>query len=171
MLLKGLNKFLCVLDRVYMAAAGVLFIILIAASATQVFTRYVLNASLVGTEELARYCFIWMSLLGGSIAVGQWAHTSITVLYDILPQVPKKVTFCIQNMFIIILSVIFVMGGLTMMSVSGKQFTPTLHIPKYVIYLAVPLCGFGMGLHALQHILNTIFGKSTEAASGKEEIQ
>ena len=148
-----------VLDRVYMLVAGLLFIVLIISSTLQVFTRYVLNASLVGTEELARYCFIWMSLLGGSIAVGRWAHTAISVLYDLLPRVPKKGVFCLQNLFIIALGIIFIMGGFTMMSATKTQFTPTLHIPKWVIYLAVPLSGTGMCLHAVEHILNTLFGK------------
>lgn len=171
MSLKALHKLNHSIDRVYMLLAGVLFIILIAASAVQVFTRRVLNASLVGTEELARYCFIWMSLLGGSIAVGRWAHTSISVLYDILPRVPQKLVFCLQNVFVIILSVIFIKGGLTMMSVSSGQFTPTLHIPKSVIYFAVPLCGAGMCLHAAEHILSAFFEKPPQDSSEKEEVQ
>lgn len=156
MFTKLLNKLNKGIDKVYMAIAVVLFIVLIIASAVQVFTRYVLNASLVGTEELARYCFIWMSLLGGSIAVGRWAHTSISVLYDLLPRVPKKLTFCLQNLFIIGLSVIFIMGGVAMMQVSMGQSTPTLHLPKPIIYLAVPLCGAGMILHSAEHILGTL---------------
>lgn len=79
---KTLHKINGGIDAVYMTTAGILFIVLIAASFVQVFTRYIMNSSLVGTEELARYCFIWMSLLGGSIAVGKWAHTSMAFSTD-----------------------------------------------------------------------------------------
>lgn len=145
-----------VFDRVYMTVAGVLFIILICASFVQVVTRYVFNASLTGTEELARYCYIWMSLLGGSIAVGKWAHTSITVLYDLLPKVPKKLMFCFHNICVILLALIFIFGGIKMMQVSGNQTTPSLHLPKSIIYLAVPVTGVGMILHAFEHISYTL---------------
>lgn len=153
---KTLHKINGGIDAVYMTTAGILFIVLIAASFVQVFTRYIMNSSLVGTEELARYCFIWMSLLGGSIAVGRWAHTSISVLYDMLPNVPKKLMFCLHNLLVIALSVIFIMGGIAMMKVSWGQSTPTLHLAKPLIYLAVPLCGFGMIMHAIEHIVDTI---------------
>lgn len=118
---KTLHKINGGIDAVYMTTAGILFIVLIAASFVQVFTRYIMNSSLVGTEELARYCFIWMSLLGGSIAVGKWAHTSISVLYDLLPNVPQKLMFCLHNLLVIALSVIFIMGGIAMMKVSWGQ--------------------------------------------------
>ena len=162
MLVNTLHKLNHAVDLIYMVAAGIVFIVLIVASSLQVFTRYVLNASLVGTEELARYCFIWMSLLGGSIAVGRWAHTSISVLYDLLSGVPKKGVFCLQNAFVIVLSVILIAGGITMMMATANQSTPTLHIPRWVIYLAVPLSGAGMCLHAVEHILATVLGKNKE---------
>lgn len=166
MLTSVLHKLNRTIDIIYMFVASALFIMLICASATQVFTRYVMNASLVGTEELARYCFIWMSLLGGSIAVGRWAHTSISVVYDLLPRVPQKLVFCLQNICVIVLGVLFIKGGITMMSVSASQLTPTLHIPKLVIYLAVPVSGFGMCLHAIEHIC-----KALGELAGEEKMQ
>lgn len=67
----GIKKLNQAVDAVYMSISILLLIILVIASALQVFTRYVLNNSLVGTEEVARYCFIWMSMLGGSVCVGR----------------------------------------------------------------------------------------------------
>lgn len=156
MLTTVLHKINGVIDKIYMTAAGLLFIVLIISSTLQVFTRYFLNSSLVGTEELARYCFVWMSLLGGSIAVGRWAHTSISVIYDRLPRIPQKSMYILLNVLILVLCYIFIKGGFTMMKVSALQSTPTLHIPKWVVYLAVPLSGIGMALHALEHICKTI---------------
>lgn len=139
-----------------MYTSGVVFIVLIVASFIQVVTRYVFNASLTGTEELARYCYIWMSLLGGSIAVGRWAHTSISILYDRLKGKPKKILFIFYNICVILLSLIFITGGITVMKISANQMSPSLHISKALVYLAVPLSGFGMLMHALEFILGNI---------------
>ena len=115
MLTNVMHKINGVIDKIYMTAAGILFIVLIISSTLQVFTRYFLNSSLVGTEELARYCFVWMSLLGGSIAVGRWAHTSISVIYDRLPPVPQKCMRIVHNILVLVLCYIFIKGGFTMM--------------------------------------------------------
>ena len=40
-----------------------LFCVLIVACVLQVFFRFVLNNSLAWSEELARYCFIWMHMI------------------------------------------------------------------------------------------------------------
>lgn len=159
------------IDYLYLFLSSLLFITLIIASAVQVYTRYVLNNSMVGTEELARYCFIWMSLLGGSVAVGRWSHTSITILYDILPPVPKKLLFCFQNLCVIALAVIFIKSGLTMMKATALQSTPTLHIPKKLIYMAVPLCGAGMLLHAVEWIVQSVGEIVQSSRGGKTETE
>ena len=67
MLIKGIKKFNKTVDTIYMTVSILLLVLLVGSSAAQVFTRYILNNSLIGTEEVARYCFIWISMLGGSI--------------------------------------------------------------------------------------------------------
>ena len=63
----ALDKVCSMVNRIYGGAALLLLAVLTGAMAVQVFTRYVLGSSLSGTEELGRYCFIWMTMLGASI--------------------------------------------------------------------------------------------------------
>ena len=37
-----------------------------------------------GTEECARYCFLWMVFLGSSVCVGEGSHASVELLHDAL---------------------------------------------------------------------------------------
>ena len=152
----GIKKLNQAVDAVYMSISILLLIILVIASALQVFTRYVLNNSLVGTEEVARYCFIWMSMLGGSVCVGRWAHSTVSILSDALPKMGKKILFIIISLLIIVSAYIFVSGGIEMFVAAGNQLTPTMRIPKCLIYLCVPLGGAGMALHSIEHILVTV---------------
>ena len=156
MLITGMKKVNKAVDAAYMTVSVLLLVLLVGASAAQVFTRYVLNNSLIGTEEVARYCFIWMSMLGGSICVGRWAHSTVSIVSDALPELGQKILFIFINVLIIICAYIFVTGGINMFIAAGDQLTPTMRIPKCLIYLCVPLGGAGMGLHSVEHILVSV---------------
>ena len=51
----------------------------------QVIFRYVLNLPLFWTEELARYCLVWASLLGSAVAVKRGQHIAVTIFMERLP--------------------------------------------------------------------------------------
>lgn len=167
-MIRGIKRINQSVDAVYMTVSVLLLVILVGASAIQVFTRYVLNNSLVGTEEIARYSFIWMSMLGGSICVGRWAHSTVSILSDALPEKGRKILFIFINMLIIVCAYIFVTGGVDMFIAAGNQLTPTMRIPKCLIYLCVPLGGAGMGLHSIEHIMVTV-KELTDRKKGGDE--
>src|SRR5574341_1452640 len=54
--------------------AGLLIALMTALVALQVVFRYVVNYTLPWSEELARYVFLWASLLGACVALGRGAH-------------------------------------------------------------------------------------------------
>ena len=166
-MITGIKKINQAVDAVYMTISVLLLVILVGASALQVFTRYVLNNSLVGTEEVARYCFIWMSMLGGSICVGRWAHSTVSILSAALPEAGKQILFIVINLLIIVCAYIFVSGGIEMFVAAGNQLTPTMRIPKCLIYLCVPLGGVGMALHSVEHILVTVLELSSLSKGGE----
>lgn len=62
---------------VFWILAGVVFL--------QFFTRYVLNDSMAWTEEIARYLLIWVTFVGGAIAVRRGTHIGVEVMLHFLP--------------------------------------------------------------------------------------
>ena len=61
--MEQLKKFADLVNKVVAVFAIILFVILICACVLQVFFRFVLHNSLSWSEELARFCFIWMHLI------------------------------------------------------------------------------------------------------------
>jgi len=157
-MLTAISKVCKVMDTLFFALACVLLGIIITASTIQVFTRYVLNSSLTGTEELARYCFVWMSMLGGSICVGKMAHPSVTFIGDGLKGVSKKILKIIIFVLIIVCALIFLLYGIQVVRSTSTQLSPTLQIPMRLVYLCVPIGGGGMIIHAVHLILEELWG-------------
>ena len=62
-----------------------LFAATIVVVTAQVVWRYAFNNSLVWTEELSRYLFVWMTFVGAALAVKESSHIRVSLLVDCLP--------------------------------------------------------------------------------------
>jgi len=72
--------------RVVEAACAVLMAAITAAVFFQVLTRYVFRHPFVWPEELARYLFVWVALLGAALGVERGVHFSIDLFTARLPR-------------------------------------------------------------------------------------
>lgn len=146
--------------KVCQFAAVVLTFIIVISTSVQVFTRYVLGASLIGTEEVARYSFIWANMLGASICVSHFSHATVSFLSDNLKGKSKEFHGCFVQALIMIMAVILITQGYNMMLITLKQLSPTLKIPMWAVYLSIPVGGATMLLGSLCNMLNIIFKKN-----------
>lgn len=150
--------------KVCQYVAVVLTFIIIVSTSVQVFTRFILGSSLIGTEEVARYSFIWASMLGAAICVKNFSHATVSFVPDNLKGKAKKFQGCIVQILIMILSLIFIVQGYNMVMVTFKQLSPTLRIPMWLIYLSIPVGGVAMLLASVCNFLNIIVEKNDGGA-------
>lgn len=152
------------IDWIYMSISLLLLAVIILSSFLQVFTRYVMGSAVTGTEELGRYCFIWMSMLGGSVCVGKCLHPSISILTDALSPELKRRADLLLNLLIIVMAAVLVVKGAAMVGVTTRQLSSVLRIPMSYVYLGVPLGGAGMAYHALIHVIEALTPRAKETA-------
>ena len=82
MLQKALNIYSAVLVGVMTALVMALTVVV----SYQVFSRYVdFVPRFLWTEEVSRFCFIWVVLLGAAVAVREGTHFTIDVLPQSMP--------------------------------------------------------------------------------------
>ena len=154
-------KKICILiNKIYEAGALLLMVAMTIALALQVFTRYVLGTSMAGTEEFARYAFIWVIMLGASICTQTGSHATVTLVNDNLHGKIKQVHKILIELLVLLTCITLVRYGFTMIAVSSKSHTPTLGIPTCVIYAALPVGCFGMIVGCISNILDDITKKT-----------
>jgi TRAP-type C4-dicarboxylate transport system permease small subunit len=113
----------------------------------QVVCRYFLAASLTWSEEFARYSLVWITFLGGSIAVKKRAHMGLHSLVDTLP---PKAQHLVET-----LTLICIMGFLSIATLKGfqlalfnmAQYSPAMGISIGIVYFAVPSGSILMLVH------------------------
>lgn len=139
-----------------------------------------LGNSLTWSEELARYCFIWLVYIGISYGVKKQRHIKVDVALIFLKEKAQIVLTIIAHIIFIFFALFVVRYGYDIATklLAFGQKSPALHIPMGLVYMATPV---GMGLTLLRLIQNLIkhfkalfghgeFDGGTEADKIQEEM-
>ncbi|MGR3806884.1 TRAP-type C4-dicarboxylate transport system, small permease component [Pasteurella testudinis DSM 23072] len=150
-------KFISTIDKALSALCVTLSVFLVICVVWQVFSRYVLNQPSTYTDEIARFLFIWVGLIGAAYALGQKKHLAIDLLLTKLESSPKKQNFLnllinIISLFFIILIMCYGGGKLVLDTMSAGQISPVLGIQMGWVYFAIPLSGAFMLIYLLRDI-------------------
>lgn len=154
-----MNLFINKLDRILSFFCVSLSSFLVICVVWQVFSRYVLNAPSTVTDEVARFLFIWVGLMGAAYTLGQKRHLAIDLLLTSLENKPRKqavVQLLIDLISIFFTLVIMIYGGGKLMldTLSNGQISPTLGIEMGFVYAAIPLGGIFMTIYLIRDFVD-----------------
>ena len=125
-------------DKILDYFAVILFTAVFLVVLLQVFMRFFLNSPLVWSEELARYIFMWVSLIGWVFAVRSGTHIRIALVADNLPVTARKVLNIINFLLTVIFAGIMLWYGVVLVRKNLDVPTITLFFTYSVVYAAVP---------------------------------
>lgn len=137
----------------------------------QVFMRYFVGQPLTWSEELARFCMIWITYIGASVAMRAKTLVAVDMF---LKKMPLKVRY-----------VLGIIGDLLMLFITGflfyytvlmlgnqsitMQLTPALRLPAIAVYFCLPI-GYGvMSFHLIISLIKRFSGKTEEVPKSEEE--
>lgn len=130
----------------------VILVILIVACVAQVFFRFVLNNSLSWSEELARYCFIWMHMLGASLLIKGSGHATVTVILDILHGTARKILDIFIGLIIFFDGAAMLYAGVRLAYYTKTNLSTALSVPMWMINSSVAVGGALLMLQAFAMI-------------------
>ncbi len=127
----------------------------------QIFTRY-LGMSVLWTEELTNYSFIWAVFMGASVMVSFQEHFAFKGLYDKLRDPnKKKILKIIINAIILIFSIyILILGIQITKTFWNYRWISLPQLSRGYIWLSVPIMGGTMSLYSFYNILKEIKNNS-----------
>lgn len=132
----------------------ILIVVILSAMAIVVFLqvifRYALHLPLFWTEEFARYCLVWASLLGAGIAFKRGEHIAVTLFTErFLPGKRSVFVAFLVDSFIFVILVVMLWGGISLVMMTRFQASPALRIPMAIPYLAIPVGALIIMVHIL----------------------
>lgn len=136
---------------------GVLIAALIVTVFMQVIPRHIsFIPSYLWTEELAKFLFIWVVMLGSMIAVWEGTHFDVRVMPDARSPLGKLLQDGFVLTMISIFAVLFARYGIDYAKFGFIQSSVMMQVNMLWIYITVPLAGFVWASFALYRLWQTI---------------
>ncbi len=136
--------------RNFIAAYGRLLDVLLVATVAvlivpvslQIFSRFTaLIPSYIWTEEMARFFFIWMIMIGSMVGIRDGAHFDVDLWPELRPR--ANALLCIVgNVFILVFALVFIWYGIRFVQFGWSQNSELAELPMPFIFLAWPMAGF-----------------------------
>ncbi len=72
--------------------------------------RYGFNSGISISDEMSRYCFIWLTYIGAMVAMYEGGHLGVDTMVKHLPVMGKKVCLFLSECLMLFCNVLFFMG-------------------------------------------------------------
>lgn len=137
-----MSRVLGAINRVLQGLLTLLFAVLIVPVTLQILARYTdLIPRYIWTEEIARFCFVWIIMIGAMIAVREEAHFSVDVLPEPRTPAGRGVANLLVHLAMLSLALCFIWYGKEFADQGLMQTSEIAELPMIAIYIAWPLSG------------------------------
>jgi TRAP-type C4-dicarboxylate transport system permease small subunit len=115
--------------------------ILVIPVSLQIFSRYTaLIPSYIWTEEMARFLFIWMIMIGAMLGIREGTHFEV----DVWPRMSERAQAALKlvsGLAVLVLALVFVWAGIEFTRFAWNRISELAELPLWLIHVAWPLTG------------------------------
>lgn len=117
-------------------------ILLLVPVSMQIFSRFTeLIPRYMWTEEMSRFMFIWMVMIGATVGVREGLHFDLDVWPNLSPQASIKLKM-VSNFLIVMFAGVVLYWGIEFTQFGWNQTSELADMPMWWIFIAWPLAGF-----------------------------
>ncbi|CWX20041.1 putative sialic acid transporter%2C TRAP-type C4-dicarboxylate transport system%2C large permease component [Haemophilus influenzae] len=140
---------------------GALFIAIFGILIAQILSRQVFHSPLIWSEELAKLLFVYVGMLGISVAVRKQEHVFIDFLTNLMPEKIRKFTNTLVQLLVFICIFLFIHFGIRTFNGASFPIDALGGISEKWIFAALPVVAILMMFRFIQaQTLNFKTGKS-----------
>jgi TRAP-type transport system small permease protein len=115
--------------------------ILILPVSLQIFSRYTeLIPSYIWTEEMARFLFVWMIMIGSMLGIHEGRHFEVDIWPRLAPR-PQAALRLVSNVAVLAFALVFVLAGWHFTQFAWNRISELAELPLWLIHMAWPLAG------------------------------
>lgn len=120
----------------------VLMFVLVVPVGMQILSRYTgLVPRYIWTEEIARFCFVWIILIGSMIAVRDGSHFDVDLIPRSSSPLRELVIAMLGQAAVLTVALTFLWYGWDFAILGSRQRSEIASLPMLSIYIAWPIAG------------------------------
>lgn len=124
--------------------------------------RYGFNSGISISDEMSRYCFIWLTYIGAMIAMRDREHLGVDTLVKHLPRAGKKACLFISESLMLWVNILFFVGTWKMHELQVTNISPVVGLSMIWVYGVGYVVAVVMALFNLSVLYRLLTGKLTD---------
>ena len=128
-----------------------------------VLLRYVFNSGITVSDEMSRYCFIWLTYLGAMVAMREGGHLGVDTLVKHLGIRGKKICLFLSEAPMLFCNGLFLLGTWKMHDLQVTNVSPVVGISMIWIFGIGYIVAVVMGVMNIRILWRLLSGSITEA--------
>ncbi|SDB40355.1 TRAP transporter small permease [Bauldia litoralis] len=110
----------------------------------------------IWTEEIARFCFVWMIMIGAMCAVRDGTHFDLDVLPPALNPKVEAAKRIFVHLMILLVGLVFIWYGWDFIEFGWFQTSEIAELPMNWIFAAWPIAGFLFFVFSVEKIVGEV---------------
>jgi TRAP-type transport system small permease protein len=121
--------------------------------------RYGFNSGITVSDEMSRYCFIWLTYIGAMVAMREGGHLGVDTLVKHLGVGGKKVCLFISESLMLGCNGLFLLGTWKMHELQVTNVSPVVGISMIWVFGIGYVVGVVMGIMNINVLYRLLTGK------------
>ena len=159
--MKAAARFTGLLANIILWLSGIALVAMTVTIAAQVFWRYVLNSSIMGSEPGSVMIMGWFIFLGAAVGIREGNHLSFDILLIVLPDRVKPYLHTMSDIAVSAFGFGMIWYGMLLALKTAQNTLPTLGISGAFDYIPIVVGGVLAMLFSIERILRRLAGLHT----------
>lgn len=135
---------------------SILMLALVFLTFVNVILRYFFSTTISGVVEISGLMFIWICLLGSSLALKYKGHITVDILLNRLPEKSKPIYHLVINLVMIVTFAILVYYGVLLTIEAVHKTLGNTFLSQAYLYAALPVGFFFMLIRLVTEVNGTL---------------
>ncbi|WP_372524298.1 TRAP transporter small permease [Piscinibacter sp.] len=120
--------------------------------------RYAFNSGIVFSEEVSRFVFMWLTLLGALVAMHDGAHLGMNSVIASLPVWGQRICRFVSDVLMLGCCLLLAHGTWKQVVLAMDDRATVSGVPMGIVFSALLICAVGIALMLLQSLWRQVSG-------------
>ncbi len=125
--------------------------------------RYAFNTGITISDEMSRYCFIWLTYIGAMLAMREKGHLGVDTLVKHFGLLGKKICLFLSEAIMLGCNVLFFIGTFKMHDLQVTNISPVVGMSMIWVFGIGYIVAVVMGIMNVNVIYRLLTGQLSEA--------